>query len=132
MLSRHAISAYRAALTTTPPLQAVVLLYDAALVRIHNAALAAAQGDYARQFDEVMRAQDVLRGLLASLDYRQGGDFACRLGETYEANMKALLRAVGRTNGDECCRRIADGLRLLRNAWAEVAGLTVIETQRVP
>jgi flagellar secretion chaperone FliS len=124
-LSKHAIAAYQTAVMTTPPLQAVVLLYDGILVRIHNAGIAAAQGDYNQQYQEVSRAIEILRGLLAALDLQAGGKVAANLAETYRANMRALLATVGRKEGEAACRRIGEGLRTLRNAWAEIAGMPV-------
>lgn len=130
MTPNHAISAYQTAIQTTPPLQTVVLLYDGILVRIHNAAEAASRGDYGEQFNQIMRATDILRGLLASLDFKRGGTLAPRLRETYEINMRALLRSVGQANGAECLRRIGDGLRELRNAWSEIAGMPALVTPK--
>lgn len=124
-LSKHAIAAYQTAVMTTPPLQAVVLLYDGILVRIHNAATAAGQGDYTRQYQEVSRAIEILRGLLAALDLQAGGKVAANLAETYRVNMRALLATVGRKDAETACRRIGEGLRTLRNAWAEIAGMPV-------
>lgn len=126
-LSKHAIAAYQTAVMTTPPLQAVVLLYDGILVRLHNAANAAAVGDYGRQYDEIARANEILRGLLAALDLQAGGKLAAGLADTYRTNMQALLHTVGRKDAEKNCRRIAEGLRTLRNAWAEIAGMTVNE-----
>jgi Flagellin-specific chaperone FliS len=131
MTPTRAISAYQTAIQTTPPLQAVVLLYDGVLVRIHNAAEAAGRGDFGEQFNQVMRATEILRALLASLDMERGGTLAPRLRETYEANMQALLRSVGHANATECLRRIADGLRELRNAWSEIAGMPILAEGRL-
>lgn len=122
MRPSYALAAYQAAIKTTPPLQAVVLLYDGILVRINNAILAAGKGDYGQQFNEISRATEILRGLNAALDVSKGG-IALSLRETYEVNMRALLRAVGRPNSAECLSRIAAGLRQLRNAWGELAGM---------
>lgn len=122
-LSKQAIAAYQTAVMTTPPLQAVVLLYDGILVRVHNAANAAAAGDYVRQHQEVTRAIEILRGLLAALDLEAGGKLAAGLADTYRANMQALLHTVGKKNAEASCRRIGEGLRSLRNAWAEIAGM---------
>jgi len=123
MNAKAAISAYQTAIRTTPPLQAIVLLYDGILVRVHNAELAAERGDYETQFKQIQGAIAILRGLIAALDMVRGGDFATRLRDTYETNMRALLRSVGKPTGAECCRRIGGGLRNLRNAWATLAGV---------
>lgn len=120
---RSAFAAYQAAIETTPPLQAVVLLHDGILTRIRTATAAAERGDYCAQFDDVVRAIDILRGLVAALDPRRGGAVAERLRDTYETNMRALMRTVGRADAAHCLGRISDGLRTLRDAWAEIAGM---------
>ncbi len=121
--TRYAIAAYRSAVMTTPPLQAVVLLYDGLLVRIESAAVAAEKGDYERQFDETNRAVAILNGLLRSLDAARGGEVARHLEDAYRANARALMRAVTRPEGAVACRRVANGLRRLRNSWAEIGGM---------
>lgn len=120
-LSKQAIAAYQTAVMTTPPLQAVVLLYDGVLVRVHNAANAAAAGDVMRQHQETTRATEILRGLLAALDLRAGGRLAAGLADTYRANMQALLQSIGKPDAEARFRRIGEGLRTLRDAWAEIA-----------
>lgn len=132
MTPSYAMSAYQNAIQTTPPLQAVVLLYDGVLVRLRNAADAAGRGDFGEQFNQILRATDILRGLLAALDQGQGGELADKLRDTYEANMRAMMSSVGRTNAQDCLRRIADGLRELRNAWGEIAGMPLLEATAEP
>lgn len=132
MTPRHALSAYQNAIETTPPLQAVVLLYDGILVRLRNAAAAAERGDFGEQFNQVARATEIMRGLLAALDVKAGGAVAERLHATYEANMVAMMSSVGRPNALDCLRRIADGLRELRNAWSDLAGMSHLETPAAP
>ncbi len=120
---RSAISAYQSAIQTTPPLQAVVMLYDGVLVRIRNATTAAGNGDFSEQFNQIVRANDILRGLMAALDVEQGGTLAIHLRDAYEANMRALLSAVGRRDTEQYLSRVVVSLRELRNAWAEIAGM---------
>ncbi|MGE5517205.1 MAG: flagellar export chaperone FliS [Bacteroidota bacterium] len=128
MTPQHALSAYQSAIQTTPPLQAVVLLYDGILVRLHNAAAAAGHGDFGEQFNQLVRATDIIRALLSALDMKAGGAVAERLRDTYEANMRAIMNTVGNPNAQLCLSRIADGLRELRNAWSEIAGMPRLET----
>lgn len=132
MTPSYAMSAYQNAIQTTPPLQAVVLLYDGVLVRLRNASDAAGRGDFGEQFNQILRATDILRGLLAALDQGQGGELANKLRDTYEANMRAMMTSVGRANAQDCLRRIADGLRELRNAWSEIAGMPLLEANPEP
>lgn len=126
---RSAITAYQSAVMTTPPLQAIVLLYDGVQVRLHNAAKAAGQGDFGRQYDETASAIRILRGLLAALDIQRGGSLALGLAETYRVNMQALLATIGRPDACSRLATIAGGLRRLRDAWAEIAGMTAQDIQ---
>jgi len=128
--SQRASAAYRTATMTVPPLHAVVMLYDAVLVRVRNAGAAAERGDWERQSEEIMRAVDLLRGLLAALDFDRGGDIAVRLHQTYQANILALRRSAGQAEALTMCMRIEDGLRQLRNAWAEIAGMPESQPNR--
>lgn len=132
MNPQHALSAYQNAIQTTPPLQAVVLLYDGILVRLRNASAAVERGDYGEQFNQVMRAIDIIRGLMAALNTNEGGPLAEKLRDTYEANMIAMMRSVGAPNAQECLRRIAEGVRELRNAWSEIAGMPLLDTPAAP
>jgi flagellar protein FliS len=115
------ISAYNSALRTTPPLRLIVLLYDGALVRICSAAEAAYRRDYEKQFNESMRAAQILNGLSCCLDMEKGGKVAISLRDMYQAVVTALLSAVGKKSGGESCQKIASAVRLTRNAWAEIA-----------
>lgn len=125
MNSHYALSAYRNANQTLPPLQVVVLLYNEVLVCLRSAAEAAEVGDYGAQFDLVCRAIEILRGLLATLDLERGGALAERLRDVYESNMLALMGTVAKPNAPDCLRRIGDGLRELRDAWRDVANQPV-------
>lgn len=124
--ARKAVGVYQSALMTVPPLQAVVMLYDRVLAHLHGASAALRSGDYPRQLEESMRAVEILRGLLSVLDTARGGEVAYRLGETYRSNMTAILSSLGSADAETCYDRISRGLRALRNAWADVAGVPAI------
>lgn len=124
--ARQAASAYRAALRTVPPLQAVVMLYDTVLVRTAIAAEAARRGDYESQYRELLRAAEILNGLNLCLDTRGGGKVAKSLRDMYEAVCRAMMSSVGRKSGARCCEKIAAAIRQTRDAWAEVAGMAAV------
>jgi len=119
----YSISAYKAAMRTVPPLNAVVMLYDEILRRIALAAAAARGKDYETQFAEVMRAAKIINGLNACLDMEQGGKVAQSLRDMYKSVAQALLSSVGRANAPESLEKIAEAVTLTRNAWAEIAGV---------
>lgn len=119
----HGISAYKAAMRAAPPLQAVVLLYDTALAHVARAGDAARRKDHETQFKEARRAAEVMNGLNSSLNMQAGGRVAASTREMYLAVCKALLSAVGRRSGAECYDKIFNALRIVRDSWAEIAGM---------
>ena len=123
MRQKSPLSAYSNALSTRPPLHAVVGLYDLVIVHILKAADAAHRQDYERQFNEAMIASKILNGLNGCLDMQQGGSVALSLREMYHAVVSALLRSVAKKSGDVACLRLAEAVRVTRNAWAEISKL---------
>ncbi len=117
------ISAYTSALGTRPPLHVVVGLYDLAIVHISRAAEAADRRDYEQQFNEGLKAAQILNGLSCCLDMQRGGKVAESLRDLYQAVVSALLRSVGKRNAAIACLRLAGAVRQTRNAWAEIAKL---------
>ncbi len=117
------ISAYTSALGTRPPLHVVVGLYDLAIVHISRAAEAADRRDYEQQFNEGLKAAQILNGLSCCLDMQRGGRVAESLRDLYQAVVSALLRSVGKRNAAIACLRLAGAVRQTRNAWAEIAKL---------
>jgi flagellar protein FliS len=130
--SAYAISAYQAAIRTTPPLKAIVLLYDKALTCIACAAAAASRGDYQTQFDEVRKAVKIFNGLNNCLDMEQGGRVAASLREMYLAVVKALYSSVGYSTGEDALRRVASAVRVTRDAWAEISGVPLSGASIMP
>lgn len=120
----YSISAYQTAKRAVPPLKGIVLLYDEILKRVSLAAAAARRKDYETQFNEVMYAAKIINGLDGCLDMERGGQVAASLREMYKAVVKALLGSVGRKTGAQACDRLCEAVRLTRDAWAEIAGLS--------
>jgi flagellar protein FliS len=108
---------------TEPSPVAVVQLYDTILLHIGRAADAARNGDFQKQFDEVMNATRIVDGLNRHLDMEAGGQVALNLRDMYQAVSKALLRSVGKTDAGDACDRLTEGLRATRDAWAEISGV---------
>jgi flagellar protein FliS len=108
-------------LTAVPPLKAIVMLYDGAIVRTKAAGEAARSGDYLKQFNEVRRAADIFNGLNRCLNMEVGGTVAISLRELYGSLVKALMRSVGDPQAVLCCEKIADAIRVTRDAWATIS-----------
>lgn len=119
--SFQATQAYRSASTALPPLRAVIMMLDGAIMFLQKSILAAE----ARQFEEshncMMRTTAILRGLSHNLNFNKGGAVADRLHKTYHALIMACLRSFGRPDAPAQYRRIIASLTELRDAWVSVA-----------
>lgn len=117
------ISAYTSALGTRPPLHAVVGLYDLAIVHTIRAADASHRRDPEQQFNEALKAAQILNGLSCCLDMKRGGDVAVSLRDMYQTVVAVLMRAVANRDAAQTYLQLAEAVRLTRNAWAEIAKL---------
>ncbi|HVJ32372.1 MAG TPA: flagellar export chaperone FliS [Terriglobia bacterium] len=117
------ISAYTSALGTRPPLHTVVGLYDLAIVHTIRAADASHRRDPEQQFNEALKAAQILNGLSCCLDMKRGGDVAVSLRDMYQTVVAVLMRAVAKRDAAQTYLQLAEAVRLTRNAWAEIAKL---------
>lgn len=128
----RAISAYKIGATQVHPMVAVVRLYDEVLRRIARAI----EDTKARRVEEayinISRASLILRGLSSNLRFDKGDDVASTLKDTYITNMIALHTSFGKPDAPERYIKIANGLTELRNAWAEIAGVALVELRAQP
>jgi flagellar protein FliS len=124
----HAIGAYRVAATQVHPLVAVVKLFDETLRRIDLAVVAIEMKRFEEAYLHVSRASLIMRGLAGNLrgDLAgpAGAEMAETLKQTYVTNLVALHTAFGKKDAPARYGRIKAGLIELRNAWAQVAGVS--------
>ena len=105
--------------TTASPQRLLVMLYDRLALDLERAELALAGGDRDAAAEQLQHAQDVVFGLLESLQV-DAWDGAPRLAALYNWLIAELGRAV--VKGD--LRRVADCRKIvepLRDAWTEAA-----------
>ncbi|WP_445682448.1 flagellar export chaperone FliS [Radicibacter daui] len=114
-------SAYKAAVQTTPPLFAVVMLYDKALYHMANAARAAEKRDFEGHFNEVSKAVTIFNGLNRNLEMERGGRVGTSLRDMYTSLANVLLGSIRRPNGAEIIQKLIEAVRITRDAWAEIA-----------
>jgi flagellar secretion chaperone FliS len=122
------ISAYKAAVRTTPPLFAVVMLYDKALYHMASAARAAEIGDFEVHFNEVSKAVTIFNGLKRNLDMTRGGRVGTSLNDMYTSLANVLLSSVRRSNGAEIIEKLIEAVRITRDAWAQIANSPAAHT----
>ncbi|WP_417694034.1 flagellar export chaperone FliS [Roseibium sp.] len=120
----HAISAYRQATTTVPPTAAVTLLLDEVLNAIALAAKHTRNKEFEEAFLRTNRAIGILKGLRQNLDLDAGGQVAEQMMTMYSSNIRALTAVTGKTDAIVRFTKIATGLLVYRNAWAEMTTLS--------
>jgi flagellar protein FliS len=113
--------AYRNAAVAVPPLSAVVMLFDGAILSLKKTIEAAEAKRFEESHSHLMRATAILRGLSHHLNVEKGGALATRLFRTYNSLILASLRAFGRPDSAQLYRRLIVSVAELRDAWKYVA-----------
>lgn len=116
--------AYRRASVAVPPLKAVLMLHDGAIMFLQRSLQAARARKFEESHDCMIRATAIVRGLSHNLDFDRGGALAERLYKTYHALIMACLRSFGRPDAAACYDRIIVSLTELRDAWKFVEATT--------
>ncbi|OZA12068.1 MAG: flagellar export chaperone FliS [Polynucleobacter sp. 24-46-87] len=99
--------------------QLIVLVYDRVFDHLKLAKKALEDGEYG--IEPFTKAHDLIQqGLLACLDYEDGGDVALSLGAVYEWTLREILNAR-LTKSPEKVQEILDVLAPLYEAWLALA-----------
>lgn len=81
-------------------------------------------------YQHLSRASAILRGLAsnlrADLNGSEGEEMSRILKQTYVTQLLALHAAFGKKDARQRYERIRSGLVMLRNAWAEAAGMALV------
>jgi flagellar protein FliS len=120
----RALQAYRDASIAVPPLKAVVMLFDGAIVFLRKSVAASQAKRFEESHNHLIRTTTILRGLSQHLNFEKGGALAERLFKTYNGLIMAALRTYGRPDAPAQYDRIIVSLTELRDAWAYVAATT--------
>jgi flagellar protein FliS len=118
MHAYRASQAYQGAAVTIPPLKAVVILFDGAILFLQKSVEASEAKRFEESHNHLIRATSILRGLSHHLADNALGK---RLYQTYSGLIVAALGSFGRPNAALRYRKIIKGLTDLRDAWKYVA-----------
>lgn len=103
----------------------VVMLYNALVTDLQRAEQAFEDDDLERGHASLVRAQDIVMELLASLDI-ETGDLALRLSELYHYVYERLMQAnVQKDTG--AVREVVTIVTRLRDAWAQVVNSAPVD-----
>ena len=122
-LARLAKSYQSVAVTTATPGQLVLMLFDGAL-RFLSTALHGFQKDGIAERNEqihnnLIKSQNILRELQASLDLHQGGEFAKTMYALYDFMLEQLQKA-NLAKDSEPISTVERLLGDIRNSWAQM------------
>jgi flagellar protein FliS len=99
--------------------QIIILVYDRIFDHLKVAKLALENGQYA--IEPFTKAHDLIQqGLLACLDYENGGDVAQSLGAVYEWSLREILNARLAKSAEKV-QDVLDVLAPLYEAWLALA-----------
>ena len=109
--------------------QIIILVYDRIFDHLKVAKLALENGQYA--IEPFTKAHDLIQqGLLACLDYENGGDVAQSLGAVYEWALREILNAR-LAKSPEKVQDVLDVLAPLYEAWLALAPKESIPSLRL-
>jgi len=109
--------------------QIIILVYDRIFDHLKVAKLALENGQYA--IEPFTKAHDLIQqGLLACLDYENGGDVAQSLGAVYEWALREILNAR-LTKSPAKVQEVLDVLAPLYEAWLALAPKESIPSLRM-
>ena len=121
MKGEEAILAYRRQqVETASPGQLIVMLYDGCIRHCRAAQEAIAREDRDGAARHLLKAQDIVSELMASLNLEAGGEIAIRLLRLYEYMYRRLVLANVRKDAS-AVQEVERLLVGLRDAWAQVA-----------
>jgi flagellar protein FliS len=102
------------------PLDLVNILYEHAILEIHQARQSLARGDVAARSGSVSKAIAIIGELQSSLDFEAGGEIAANLGQLYQY-MRAQLTAGNLRQSDAPFAEVTRLLESLGDAWRAIA-----------
>lgn len=123
------LNAYKATqILTADPGKIILMLYDAAIVFLEQAAAYAQERAFEARARKIAKANDIILELLASLDFEAGGEIARNLCDIYAFLVQELLKADAENNHELIlkCRQVLvtlnEGWVAIVNAGPEVEG----------
>lgn len=116
----RAMSAYRSASETVTPATAIVMLYDGAMQRLHQAKAAIAENRIEDRFNLILKTTAIIQGLQCQLDFAAGGEIATLLDGYYDY-LQQRLAMINIKNDPAICDEVVERLREMRASWAAIA-----------
>jgi len=110
------------------PEKLILMLYDGAIRFIQQGIKAMKENKIEPAHNNLLRAQNIMVELMASLNFERGGELAVNLFRIYEFMHYTLVQANVKKDAEQL-NRICDQLKRLRDSWAQA--LKKEENERV-
>ena len=125
----NGIQSYRKTnITTSDPVRLVIMCYESVIESLKLAKEKIKEKDYEKKAKAIIKAQDIIKELMCSLDFEKGGKIANNLDSLYNYMLRRILQ--GDLNKD--VRPIDEVIGMfteLLSAWQEVASKPISQTQ---
>lgn len=125
----NGIQSYRKTnITTSDPVRLVIMCYESVIESLKLAKEKIKEKDYEKKAKAIIKAQDIIKELMCSLDFEKGGKIANNLDSLYNYMLRRILQ--GDLNKD--VRPIDEVIGIfteLLSAWQEVASKPISQTQ---
>ena len=125
----NGVQSYRRTnITTSDPVRLVIMCYEGVIDSLKLAKEKIKEKDYEKKAKAIIKAQDIIKELMCSLDFEKGGKIANNLDSLYNYMLRRILQ--GDLNKD--VRPIDEVIGMfteLLSAWQEVASKPISQTQ---
>ncbi len=108
------------------PEKLILMLYDGAIRFIQQGIKAIEKNNIEVSHNNLVRSQDIMVELMASLNFEKGGELAANLFRIYEFMHYTLVQANVKKETEPLIR-ISDQLKRLRESWAQALKKEEIE-----
>lgn len=114
-------NAYQHSSDNVNQLQQVIMLYDGAINFIKQAKEAIVEGNYEKRYNLINKAIAIITGLNSCLDFNKDTEETAKALDDFYNMIDMRLLYIQCDDSLESCDKVIEDLRVMRNAWADVA-----------
>jgi flagellar protein FliS len=114
-------SAYQKAQETVSELHQVIMLYEGAINFIEQAKDAIREGNFEKRYNLINKAIAIVTGLNSCLEFNDRTNSVATALDQYYQSIDMRLLYIQCDNSITSCDTVIDDLRIMLNAWKDVA-----------
>lgn len=113
--------AYHKANETVSEINQVIMLYEGAINFIEQAKEAIAEKNYEKRYNLINKAISIITGLNSCLSFNEQTDEVAKALDQYYQSIDMRLLYIQCDNSIDSCNKVIEDLRVMLNAWKDVA-----------